>query len=69
MDDVALREGELIFIGLLEVKLGSYYELAVGVISHVLEDRWGGVGEISIKYGLLSEKVTLTCHKVANTSV
>lgn len=56
MDDVALREGQLIFIGLLEVKLGSYYQLAVGVISHVLEDRWGGVGEISIKYGLLSEK-------------
>lgn len=40
MDDVALREGELIFIGLLEVKLGSYYQLAVGVISHVLEGRW-----------------------------
>lgn len=64
MDDITLREGELIFIGLLEIKLGSYYQLAVAIISHVLEDRWGGVGEISMKYGLLSYKiVTFHCHK------
>lgn len=41
VDDVALRKGELILIGLLEVKLRSHYQLAAASISHVLKGKRG----------------------------
>lgn len=37
MDDVSFRKGELVFIGLLEVELGSHYQLVVAIVSHVLK--------------------------------
>lgn len=41
VDDVSFREGKLVFIGLLEVKLCSYYQLIAAIVGHVLE---GGRG-------------------------
>lgn len=41
VDDVAFRKGELIFIGLLEVKLRSHHQLAVAIIGHVLKREEG----------------------------
>lgn len=37
VDDVAFRKGQLVFIRLLEVKLGSYDQLIVAIIRHVLK--------------------------------